>query len=156
MKQSIHFRLFILVALAATCSSASAPDEKPTAINFFNGTYQQALDEAKKEGKLVFIDAYTNWCSPCHLLSNYVFTDRTVGKYFNEHYINVKLDIEKGEGPALAKKYNVTHFPMLIIADGEGNRMAFTVGYIMAIDLIDFGKYGIQMASDTADCAEGK
>ena len=33
--------------------------------NFRSLSYDEALDAAKKENKLVFIDFYTSWCGPC-------------------------------------------------------------------------------------------
>jgi thioredoxin 1 len=143
MKQSILFRFFILTTLVTVCASFSA-DNNSTGINFFHGSYQQALAEAKKEGKLVFIDAYTTWCGPCRLLSQNTFTNEEVGCYFNEHFVNLKVDMEHGEGPKLAVQYKVTHFPTLIITDADGKRITFTVGYIMPEDMLGFGQYGIK------------
>jgi thioredoxin-related protein len=40
-----------------------------------------------------------------------IFPLKTVGDYYNSHFINAKIDMEKGEGIELAKKYNVKAFP---------------------------------------------
>lgn len=34
-------------------------------ILFFNGTFKEALLEAKKENKPIFLDVYATWCGPC-------------------------------------------------------------------------------------------
>ena len=34
---------------------------------------KEALEKAKKENKLVFIDAYTAWCQPCVMMGKNVF-----------------------------------------------------------------------------------
>ncbi len=143
MKQSVLTRLFFLPILVMCCASWSV-DNSPKGINFFHGSYQQALAEAKKEGKLVFIDGYAGWCSPCKMLSQNTFTDKKVGDYFNEHFINLQVDMEHGEGPQLATKYKVNHFPTLVIADAQGKRILFTVGFIIPEDMLGFGQYGVK------------
>lgn len=97
-------------------------------IEFFNGTFTEACEKAKKENKLVFMDAYTSWCGPCKMMSAQVFTRKDVGLYFNEKFVNVKIDMEKGEGIELAKKYNVTAYPTLLIIDGNGTLVHKCVG----------------------------
>ena len=51
--------------------------------------------------------------------------------------------MEKGDGPALAAKYNVNAYPTLIIADADGNIITYTKGYINPTELISFGMHGI-------------
>ena len=145
MRKKVTLGLLLAFALFSISATYKTP-ETDGGINFFKGSYKDALIEAKKENKLVFIDAYASWCGPCKLLKQNTFTDRMVIKYFNDHFINVSVDVEKGEGPSLATKYNVTHFPTLIIADNEGKRITFTVGYIQPDDLLGFGKYGFDKA----------
>ena len=71
------------------------------------------LEQAKKENKLIFMDCYTSWCGPCKMLAKEVFTDPDVAAFFNEKFVNAKVDMEKGEGPALKKQYGVNAFPTL-------------------------------------------
>ncbi|MBW6479654.1 MAG: thioredoxin family protein [Bacteroidales bacterium] len=37
---------------------------------FFTGTWDEALAQAKKENKLIFLDIYASWCAPCKMLKN--------------------------------------------------------------------------------------
>jgi len=52
--------------------------------------------------------------------------------------------MEKGDGPALAEKFQVTAYPTLIITDWDGNIVTYTRGYIKPKQLIEFGKYGLK------------
>ncbi|MDB5283204.1 MAG: hypothetical protein JWO06_2279 [Bacteroidota bacterium] len=140
------FTVGLFVAFISFGATSYRSGETISGINFYQGTYKQALEEAKKQNKLIFIDAYASWCGPCKLLAKSTFTDKNVAEYFNEHFINLSVDMEKGEGPMLASKYKVTHFPTLIITDENGSRITFTVGYIQPDDMLGFGKYGVQKA----------
>nr|WP_320120430.1 thioredoxin fold domain-containing protein [uncultured Marinifilum sp.] len=97
-------------------------------IEFEHIGFQQALDKAKAEGKMVFMDCYTVWCGPCKHLAKNVFPQKEVGDYFNANFVNLKMDMEKGEGPALLKKYGVKGFPTLLYLDAEGNVLYKRVG----------------------------
>jgi thiol-disulfide isomerase/thioredoxin len=85
-----------------------------------NLTLDEALAAAKNEKKLVFMDCYTTWCGPCKYMANTIFTRPEVGDFFNEHFINVKYDMEEGNGPEIAKRYSVQVYPMFILLHPDG------------------------------------
>lgn len=116
---------------------------KEKGIQFWEKDWNSALKEAKAKRKLIFLDAYASWCGPCELLKKNTFTDDKAGKFFNETFINVAMDMEKGEGPDIGTKYGVNAFPTLIITDADGNLITYTQGYITPEQLIEFGQYGL-------------
>ena len=89
-------------------------------VNFFEGTFRQALAKAKKEKKLVMLDAYTSWCGPCKVLKNKVFPNKELGDYINAHFVSIGVDMEAGEGPALANMYPVKGYPNILFLDASG------------------------------------
>lgn len=89
-------------------------------IEFEHGTFAEALVKAKQENKLVFMDCYTSWCKPCKLLVKNVFPQKEVGDLFNERFVNLKVDMEKGEGLELNKRYDVVGYPTLLFIDANG------------------------------------
>ena len=71
-------------------------------VEFRDLTFRQALEQAQKEGKLVFMDCYTSWCGPCKNMLNNVFTLPEAGEFMNAAFVCVKFDMEKGEGKELS------------------------------------------------------
>lgn len=101
-------------------SFVNAPSSSSEGINFEDISFEEALKKAKKEKKLIFVDAYAVWCGPCKWMEANTFQEKEVGEAFNEKFINLKIDMEKGEGPELARKYNVRAYPTMFLIDGEG------------------------------------
>lgn len=120
--------------------------DKTGGIQFIESDWNKALQEAGKQHKLIFLDAYAAWCGPCKLLKKNTFPDKAAGTFFNENFISVAVDMEKGEGPRLAEQFRIDAYPTLIIADEHGNAVAHTKGYMSASDLIEFGKFGLKKA----------
>ena len=97
--------------------------------NFNEGkTFQQILAQATAEGKPVFVDCYTSWCGPCKQMATKVFPQKEAGDYFNSKFVCWKVDMEKGEGPELAKKYEVAAYPTFLILNADGTLRATQVG----------------------------
>ena len=90
-------------------------------VDFKQITLKEALEQAKAQGKMVFVDCYTTWCGPCKMMTEEVFPQKEAGDFFNAHFVNVKFDMEKGEGPALAKRYGIRAFPTFLILRPDGS-----------------------------------
>ena len=97
-------------------------------IQFFKGTFSEALVQANEQHKLLFVDCFTTWCGPCKWMSANVFTDKAVSSSFNKNFICLELDMEKGEGLIIAKKYSVKNYPTYLWIDQEGNQVHRSVG----------------------------
>ena len=110
-------------------------------IEFEKGTWAEAMEKAQAEDKLIFVDGYAVWCGPCKVLAKKIFPLHEVGTFFNKNFVNVKMDMEKGEGLSFRKKYPISAFPTLyfIAPDGklvQSNRGAPRTGQA----LIDIAK----------------
>ncbi len=99
-------------------------------MTFVEKPFADLLAQAKKENKVIFIDAYTTWCGPCKMMAAKVFPLPEVGNVYNERFINAKFDMEKGEGPGLARRYSVMAYPTYLFVDGNGDIVHKGIGYI--------------------------
>lgn len=127
----------IFAALALLLSlSFSAQD----GIQFRKNTFSEMLAQAKKENKLIFIDAMAVWCGPCKLMDKNVFSQKTVGDYYNANFINGKFDMEKGEGLELAARYGVRSYPTFLFINGDGQLVSRNMGYMPESTFLELGK----------------
>lgn len=123
---------------------SDTPVVQEAGINFAHIDFKAAKALAKKENKLIFIDAYTTWCGPCKLMSKTVFKEKAVGDYYNEHFVNLKVDMETSEGIFLGKRYNVTGYPTFIYITPDGTLIKKTMGATKSATFIGYGKSAVK------------
>ena len=123
-------------------------------IDFFEGTWEEAISQAKEEEKVIFVDAYAQWCGPCKRMAKTVFTDAEVGKFFNASFINVKMDMERGEGLKFRKKYPVSAFPTLFFIDGKGEVLLKVKGARQVDGFIELGKQALTKVDNSEEYAK--
>lgn len=99
--------------------------------------WQDILTKAKKENKVIFVDAYTTWCGPCKWMAKNIFPTKEVGDVFNAKFVNAKIDMEKGEGIEIAQKYNIRAYPTYIFVNGDGELVHKGLGSMPAEKFIE-------------------
>lgn len=113
MKKSLGF-IWIVVLMFGVKAEGRAQEG---GIGFEHGSWQEVRDKARLEKKLIFADFYTEWCGPCLAMADEVFSQPEVGHFYNTHFVNVKVDAEKGEGVRLKEKYKVVSYPTFLFID---------------------------------------
>ncbi len=113
-------------------------------IEFFKGTWEEAMAKAAKEDKLLFVDCFAKWCGPCKRMAKYTFTDKKVGDFFNNNFINLKLDMEEPDGVSFGHKYPVSAYPTLMFLDGDGKLVKKIKGAQQPDQLIAAAKAAIK------------
>lgn len=115
---------------SANVTTSTVKQTESDGIKFQSMSFADALKQAQKEKKIIFIDAYASWCGPCKLMAKNTFTDAKVGEYFNSKFINLKIDMEKdADGPEIMKKYKVSAYPTFLFIDGNGKLVHSLLGY---------------------------
>ena len=151
MKYLLFLPLLVLPLLLSAGSSATAQAEE--GIQFFHGTWAEALEKAGQEDKLIFVDAYASWCGPCKRMAASVFPQAEVGEFFNENFVNVKFDMEKPESKDFREKHRVRAYPTLFFINAGNDVVHRAVGGKQAAGLIAEGGKAITKMDDVEELA---
>jgi len=146
------FKLMLLMALIPVFGSGQTfknEDKKNVnGIVFIENSCIEALHQAQVQNKYIFVDAYATWCGPCNLLKATTFKDKKVAAFYNQNFINLSMDMERGEGPDLANQWGITAYPTLIVFDSNGKPVFGTMGFMRAKDLLKFGQQALNKSAN--------
>ena len=125
--------LILTVLLFMTCCQAG----EKTQLKW--KSFNEGMVEAKKSGKKVMIDVYTDWCGWCKKMDKDTYSDGAVADYIDKKYVAVKLDAESShelqyQGKSyteqeLAAAFGVNGYPSIIFLSGAGDPITVYPGY---------------------------
>lgn len=141
-------KLFVMITAAAALLTAASVPAEAQGINFRSLTFDEALAAAVKEGRPIFLDCYTTWCGPCKVMAETVFTLPRAGDYFNPRYVCMTMDMEKGEGVELVKRYGIKSYPTFLIIGADGREIHRVVGGSTIDDFISRVEAGMTGRSE--------
>jgi len=117
-------------------------------IQFNQGSWKEALALSKSSQKIIFVDVYTHWCGPCKKMDQEVFSKKKVAGYFNQHFINFKIDADTEEGRAFKEQYEVGAYPTFLFIREDGSLMWKESGYQETEDLLALGEKMTMLKND--------
>jgi len=119
-------------------------------ISFDSTSLESSIEKAKSDNRLIFVDCYTSWCGPCKEMSKHVFTQDSVADFFNAHFVNLKLDMEKGEGPAVKNEFHVEAYPTYLLLNSNRKLIYRFVGGMPADTFLARTKKGMDTLNRVA------
>ena len=148
--KNLKYILLILPALilfscngSKKTTSSNSPVSK-NSVNFVKSeTLTEVLDQAERKNKLVFVDFYTDWCMPCKLMDQDVFTDRQVKNFFDDNFISYKVNAEKGNGVNLATVFEIRAYPTLLFLNEKGQVVEKKEGALYPTGLLEMAQRAI-------------
>ena len=148
MKKSIVLVLgisvFVVIGffLMATTLKSGKDAKKKGSDKISWMTFDQGVERAKKEKKLLVVDFYTDWCHWCKVMVKETFANKEVVKFAKEHVIMAKLNAETSEkfrfkdakynGMELSQMFGVRGFPTTAFLNSDGELLTTVSGYIPA------------------------
>ena len=119
-------------------------------IDFKHISLEEGKALSKKENKPLFVDVFAVWCGPCKQMANTTFKNEEIVKYYNEHFICIKIDGEKEDGPKVMRDYEIAAYPTLLYFSPDGNVANRFVG---GMDVATMKRLGIKTAEPDKDPA---
>ena len=135
-------RLLVLLLLSTGLSAQG--------IEFFEGSWGEALARAEAEDKLLFVDAYAEWCGPCKMMAANVFPQESVGDFFNRNFISVQYDMEKPESADFREFHRAPAFPTLLFIDANNELVHRVIGARQGEQLIADARTALDRIDDVA------
>jgi len=127
--------------------------QESTGIKWTNGlSWEQVKIKANLEHKYIFLDCFTTWCGPCKMMERDVYSNDTVGNYFNEHFLSVKVQMDKtqkdneqiqnwyNDADSIGIKYHVEGYPTFIFFSAQGVILNKDIGFKGVKDFIAIAK----------------
>ncbi len=87
-----------------TAAKVATTPAKNTSTELVWFPFEEGYTKAVKEGKIILVDAYTDWCGWCKVMDKKTYTDATVISKLNADFVCVKLNPEVPKTYAFADK----------------------------------------------------
>lgn len=110
--------------------------QQDAGIRFETGlSWKEIRLKAKEEHKAIFMDCYATWCGPCKHMDRDIYSTKEVGDYFNAHFINIKVQMDRtskdgkeikawyGDADSISQKYKVEAYPTFLFFSPEGKAL---------------------------------
>lgn len=117
--------------------------------------WNQIIEKAKTTNKYIFIDCYASWCGPCKKMDSEVYTNDTIGTYFNNNFISVKyqLDTARSDDSNIKARYSDAHqinyhykvnaYPTFLFLSPDGKLVHRGIGYLSTKAFLDLAKEAV-------------
>lgn len=126
-----NFRLIIGVLFLLTQFTTAQTD-----MVFIEENLKSAIEQSKTEHEPICLFCYASWCPHCAQMKTTVFNNPEVADFFNQHFICVKQDMEKGVGVEMHEQFNIKSYPTFIFLDSNKTILYRTVGELNTQNLI--------------------
>lgn len=120
--------IFLVLSLFVFCVAPTASAE----IQWIS-SYDQALSQAKTQGKPIMVDFYTDWCGWCKKLDSETYQDSRVIQV-SRSFVCLKIDADKNK--SLVDKYKVSGYPTILFLNSSGNKIGGRSGFRNADELL--------------------
>ena len=132
MLKNDSMKKLIFLLMLSLCAGAVQAQ-----VKFETKSTDAVREMAVKQGKLVFIDLYADWCPPCRMMEREVFSRKDVGEFMDQRFVAAKYNTDKPTGRELMKKYGSGSIPLYLVFDTQGELLGRITGAADAETFMD-------------------
>ena len=121
-------RLFI-ATLFATATALPQPllaQNRPTKPAWLSD-FPAAEAKAKREGKVLLVHFYADWCGPCKKMERETLFSPELAKQMGDTVIGVKVNFDRN--PQLAQRFQIRSLPTDVFVGPTGRTLSRITGY---------------------------
>lgn len=97
-------------------------------VTWSEGSFDDVIQRAKAEKKLVFVEVWATWCSPCKKQAAEVF-DTDDGAALMKNMIAWRVDFDEPAQRPLMERWNVLSLPTILVVRPDGTEVDRIEGY---------------------------
>lgn len=127
--------ILVLCTLSMNLSAGNT-----SGVIFKDVSIDHAIALADKSDKPLFVFCYSSDSKQSVIMMNKHFVEPELSDYYNEHFVNLKVNVQKKEGEEFTYRYNVQRYPSIYFINTNGNVISTYVGNINVDELKTFGE----------------
>ena len=157
MKSLFAVALALVLVAPAPGFAAGAPSK--SALPFIADDYAQALAQARKQNRPLFIEIGAPWCHTCRSMKAFVFSDASLARE-TKRFVWLDIDTEKAQNAPFRKQFPVEALPTFLVVESTHEkpvlRWVGSMNLAQVRAFLDAGEAAARAAAtDTAEPAAG-
>ncbi|MCC6526677.1 MAG: thioredoxin family protein [Polyangiaceae bacterium] len=121
------------------------PEPTPVSLPVIEDDLAAAFAEARSSGRLVFVEAWAEWCHTCLSMRNYVLPDPSLVPLGTD-VVMAAIDTDRDENAAFLKEHVVNVWPTLLLLDPESSQvLGYWQGAASVAELRRFVRQAVEL-----------
>jgi len=135
----------IITILLTSLLAASSLHSQYGIVFLENVNYEVGIARAKEEGRPLMYYFHSDYCYDCSNLDS-LFNTPEVQQYFNQNFLNIRIDYKQPIGDRLKKKFNIRYLPSVVLQNEEQGIVFILDQELQKEDLIQHGNWTLNPA----------